>query len=215
MDKGRLEAFTDGVLAIVITIMVLETRTPDGYDHAAITAALPAFLAYALSYVSVGIVWNNHPHIRQATECVDGRVLWANLFLLFWVSLIPLLIRWMNETRFAAPPTAADGAALALVTIAISCSKKRSSPAMVRFEARRGDRRRMEGLADAGDLRGGGGAGLRQPMDRHRALCPRRAVVVHPRSADRGGAVGCDEPWSNGPIVIASGATQPRRREVA
>jgi TMEM175 potassium channel family protein len=116
MEKGRLEAFTDGVLAIVITIMVLETRTPDGYDLAAILAALPAFFAYALSYVNVGIVWNNHHHIMQATERVNGQVLWANLFLLFWVSLIPLMIRWMNDTHFAAPPTAAYGVTLVMVT---------------------------------------------------------------------------------------------------
>jgi uncharacterized membrane protein len=116
MDKGRLEAFTDGVLAIVITIMVLETRTPDGYDLSAILAALPAFFAYALSYVNVGIVWNNHHHIMQATERVNGQVLWANLFLLFWVSLIPLMIRWMNDTHFAAPPTAAYGVTLVMVT---------------------------------------------------------------------------------------------------
>ena len=112
MEKGRLEAFTDGVLAIVITIMVLETRTPDGYDLSAILAALPAFFAYALSYVNVGIVWNNHHHIMHATERVNGQVLWANLFLLFWVSLIPLMIRWMNDTHFAAPPTAAYGVTL-------------------------------------------------------------------------------------------------------
>jgi uncharacterized membrane protein len=118
MEKGRLEAFTDGVLAIVITVMVLETKTPDGYDLPAIAASAPAFLAYALSYVNVGIVWNNHHHIMQATERVNGVVLWANLFLLFWVSLIPLLIRWMNETHFAAPPTAAYGVVLALVTVA-------------------------------------------------------------------------------------------------
>jgi uncharacterized membrane protein len=118
MNKGRLEAFTDGVLAIVITIMVLETKTPDGYDLAAMWAALPAFAAYALSYVNVGIIWNNHHHIMQATQRVNGRVLWANLFLLFWVSLIPLTIRWMNETHFAPPPTAAYGIVLALVAIA-------------------------------------------------------------------------------------------------
>jgi uncharacterized membrane protein len=118
MNKGRLEAFTDGVIAIVITIMVLETKTPDGYDLAAIVAALPAAAVYALSYVNVGIIWNNHHHIMQATQRVSGQVLWANLFLLFWVSLIPLMIRWMNETHFAPPPTAAYGIVLALVAIA-------------------------------------------------------------------------------------------------
>src|SRR5271155_780433 len=100
-----MEGFSDGVLATIITIMVLETKAPEGFDVAAIWAALPSFLVYALSFVNVGIIWNNHHHIMQATEKVDGRILWSNLFLLFWVSLIPLLIRWMGETHFAAPPT--------------------------------------------------------------------------------------------------------------
>jgi uncharacterized membrane protein len=114
MDKGRLEAFTDGVIAIIITIMVLEIKVPAGSDLASLRSGIPILLAYALSYVNVGIFWNNHHHMLQATERVDGLVLWSNLMLLFWISLMPFTIRWMDETHFAAAPTAAYGAVLVL-----------------------------------------------------------------------------------------------------
>jgi uncharacterized membrane protein len=122
MEKGRLEAFTDGVIAIIITIMVLEMKVPAGTDRAAILAALPVFLAYAISYVNVGLFWNNHHHMLQITECVNGRVLWANLFLLFWMSLIPFVIRWIDDvwhatSRLAAAPTAAYGVVLSFASI--------------------------------------------------------------------------------------------------
>ena len=107
MDKGRLEAFTDGVIAIIITIMVLEMKVPHGADLAALQSSLPVFLAYVLSYINVGIFWNNHHHMLHATERIDGRVLWANLFLLFWLSLIPFVIRWIDETGYTALPSAA------------------------------------------------------------------------------------------------------------
>jgi uncharacterized membrane protein len=113
MSKGRLEAFTDGVIAIIITIMVLELKVPQGSDLAALFSSLPIFLAYVLSFINVGIFWNNHHHMLHATEHVDGRVLWSNLFLLFWLSLVPFVIRWMDETHFAALPTAAYGVVLA------------------------------------------------------------------------------------------------------
>jgi uncharacterized membrane protein len=113
MSKGRLEAFTDGVIAIIITIMVLELKVPQGSDAAALYASLPVFLAYVLSFVNVGIFWNNHHHMLHATEHVDGRVLWSNLFLLFWLSLVPFVIRWMDESNFTALPTAAYGVVLA------------------------------------------------------------------------------------------------------
>jgi uncharacterized membrane protein len=118
MSKGRLEAFTDGVIAIIITIMVLEMKVPQGADLHALEAGLPVFLAYALSYANVGIFWSNHHHVLHASERVDGKVLWANLFLLFWLSLLPFVIRWMDETDFAALPTAAYGAILVMSTIA-------------------------------------------------------------------------------------------------
>jgi uncharacterized membrane protein len=117
MDKGRLEAFTDGVIAIIITIMVLEIKVPHGADFAAWQSSLPVFLAYVLSYVNVGIFWNNHHHMLHATNRVDGKVLWANLFLLFWLSLVPFVIRWMDETGFTALPTAAYGLVLAMAAI--------------------------------------------------------------------------------------------------
>src|SRR6202042_2750264 len=118
MGKQRLEAFTDGVLAIVITIMVLEIKVPAGPSLAALGAGVPILLTYALSFVNVGIFWNNHHHMLHATERVNGTVLWANLLLLFWMSLVPFAIRWMDDTRFAAAPTAAYGAVLAMAGIA-------------------------------------------------------------------------------------------------
>jgi len=117
MDTGRLEAFTDGVIAIVITIMVLEMKAPEGSGFAALTAGTPIFLAYVLSYVNVGIFWNNHHHMLHATERVDGNVLWANLFLLFWISLMPFSIRWMNEAHYTGLPTAAYGVALMMASL--------------------------------------------------------------------------------------------------
>ena len=114
MDKGRLEAFTDGVIAIIITIMVLEIKVPGGSDLASLRSGIPILLAYALSYANVGIFWNNHHHMLQATERVDGWVLWSNLLLLFWLSLMPFTIRWMDDTHFAAAPTASYGAVLVL-----------------------------------------------------------------------------------------------------
>jgi uncharacterized membrane protein len=118
MDKQRLEAFTDGVIAVIITIMVLELKVPSGSSFSALTSSLPVFLAYVLSFANVGIFWNNHHHMLHITECINGTVLWANLFLLFWLSLVPFVIRWMDETHFAAAPTAAYGVILAMAAIA-------------------------------------------------------------------------------------------------
>ncbi len=118
MEKQRLEAFTDGVMAVIITIMVLELKVPSGSDFLSLTSSLPVFLAYALSFTNVGIFWNNHHHMLQITECINGMVLWANLFLLFWLSLVPFVIRWMDETHFSAAPTAAYGIVLAMAAIA-------------------------------------------------------------------------------------------------
>lgn len=114
MNKGRMEAFTDGVMAVIITILVLEIRAPAGATFAALAAEIPNLAAYALTFVMVGIYWNNHHHMLQATARVNGAVLWANLFLLFWLSLFPLVIRWANATNFASLPVAAYGAILLL-----------------------------------------------------------------------------------------------------
>ena len=101
MGKGRLEAFSDGVLAIIITIMVLEMKVPHGTDIVALKPMLPVFLSYVLSFVNIGIYWNNHHHFMHAVKRVDGKVLWANLHLLFWLSLLPFATGWMGENHFA------------------------------------------------------------------------------------------------------------------
>lgn len=118
MTKGRLEAFSDGVLAILITIMVLELAAPHEADLAALFSLLPVFLSYVLSFVFLGIYWNNHHHLLQAARQVDGRVLWANLHLLFWLSLIPFVTAWMGENEFATWPVAFYGIILLLAGIA-------------------------------------------------------------------------------------------------
>jgi len=109
MSKGRLEAFSDGVIAIIITIMVLELRTPHGTDLAALRPLLPKFACYAVSFVFLAIYWNNHHHMLQATRHVDGRILWANVHLLFWLSLFPFATAWTGESHFAPVPVAAYG----------------------------------------------------------------------------------------------------------
>lgn len=109
MGKNRLEAFSDGVLAIVITIMVLELKVPHGEDLAALEPLLPVFLSYVLSFVYVGIYWNNHHHMLHTARRVGGGILWANLHLLFWLSLFPFITGWMGENHFAPLPTAIYG----------------------------------------------------------------------------------------------------------
>src|SRR5947208_11897555 len=112
MSKGRLEAFSDGVFAVLITIMVLELKVPHGADAEALGPLLPVFLTYVLSFVFLGIYWNNHHHMLQATERVNGAILWANLHLLFWLSLTPFVTGWMGENHFASLPTAVYGIVL-------------------------------------------------------------------------------------------------------
>jgi uncharacterized membrane protein len=118
VSKGRLEAFSDGVFAILITIMVLELKVPHGDDWHALTPLLPAFLTYALSFVFLGIYWTNHHHMLQMADGITGGILWANLHLLFWLSLIPFVTGWMGENHFAKVPTAAYGCVLLLCSIA-------------------------------------------------------------------------------------------------
>ena len=114
MSKGRLEAFSDGVIAILITIMVLELKVPHGADLRALSVLTPVLSSYVLSFVFLGIYWNNHHHLFQAVKRVDGRVLWANLHLLFWLSLVPFVTAWMGENPGASVPVATYGAVLLL-----------------------------------------------------------------------------------------------------
>ena len=109
MGTDRLEAFSDGVLAVIITIMVLELHAPHSPDLAALAESLPTFLGYVLSFVYIGIYWNNHHHLFQATDRISGAVMWANNFLLFWLSLVPFVTDWMDETHFATIPVAIYG----------------------------------------------------------------------------------------------------------
>jgi uncharacterized membrane protein len=118
MGRGRLEAFSDGVLAIIITIMVLELKVPHGADLGALGPLIPVFLSYVLSFIFIGIYWSNHHHLFQAVRHVDGRILWANLHLLFWLSLIPFVTGWMGENHFAAWPVALYGTVLLSAAIA-------------------------------------------------------------------------------------------------
>src|SRR5262245_46789620 len=104
MTKGRLEAFSDGVIAIVLTIMVLELKAPHEGDALALRPLVPAFVSYVLSFIYIGIYWNNHHHLLHAAKSVNGRILWANLHLLFWLSLVPVATAWMGETHFAPLP---------------------------------------------------------------------------------------------------------------
>jgi uncharacterized membrane protein len=118
MSKGRLEAFSDGVIAIIITIMVLELKVPHGTDFAALEPLLPVFLSYLLSFVYVAIYWNNHHHLFHTVEHVNGPIMWANIHLLFWQSLVPFVTGWMGENHFEALPTALYGFVLLMSAIA-------------------------------------------------------------------------------------------------
>ncbi len=118
MGKARLEAFSDGVIAILITIMVLELKVPHGDDLHAVIPLLPVFLSYVLSFVYLGIYWNNHHHMLHATQRVTGPMLWANLHLLFWLSLVPIATGWMGENHFAPVPTAVYGVVMLMAAVA-------------------------------------------------------------------------------------------------
>jgi len=118
MGKGRMEAFTDGVLAVIITILVLEIKVPHDADPAALAPLVPVFLSYVLSFVMIGIYWNNHHHMFHAVQRCNGATLWANLHLLFWLSLVPFVTGWMDENHFAPLTVAAYGAVLLCAAIA-------------------------------------------------------------------------------------------------
>jgi uncharacterized membrane protein len=120
MEKNRLEAFSDGVIAIIITIMVLELKVPHGSDFASLEPLLPVFLSYVLSFIYVGIYWNNHHHMLQTVQHVTGGMLWANLHLLFWLSLFPFASGWLGENHFAAMPSALYGLVLLMAALAYS-----------------------------------------------------------------------------------------------
>jgi uncharacterized membrane protein len=135
ISKTRLEAFSDGVIAIIITIMVLELRPPEGVHLAALTPILPTFLAYVLSFIYVGIYWNNHHHLFRAAGGICGSVMWSNLHLLFWLSIIPLATAWMEQSHFACVPVAAYG----VVLLATALAFKILAACLVQHEGRQSD----------------------------------------------------------------------------
>ncbi len=124
METDRLKAFSDGVIAILITILVLELRAPEGHDFASLVALWPVFLAYVLSFTFLAIYWNNHHHLLYACERVNGAVLWANMHLLFWLSLLPFTTAWMDESDFATAPTATHGFVLLMAALAYGFLKR-------------------------------------------------------------------------------------------
>ncbi|WP_163715338.1 TMEM175 family protein [Mangrovibacterium lignilyticum] len=125
MNKGRLEAFSDGVLAIIITIMVLEIKVPHGHELSDLKPLIPIFLSYVLSFIYIGIYWNNHHHMLQTVKHVSGDVLWANLHLLFWLSLIPFVTGWLGENKFKAMPMALYGIILLMAALAYFLLQRR------------------------------------------------------------------------------------------
>jgi hypothetical protein len=191
MTKGRLEAFSDGVVAIIITIMVLELKVPHGEDLESLRPLAHDFLAYVLSFLYVGIYWNNHHHLLHAAHHVDGRILWTNLHLLFWLSLFPFANHWIGETDFAAMPIVAYGGVLLMAGSPIGAGERALGAPRPGLGARARDRPRRQGQPLARELRArhrGGGARL--PLARVRDLLRRGARLVHPRPAHRARARG-------------------------
>jgi hypothetical protein len=172
LGTARVEAFSDGVMAVIITIMALELRAPEGASLEAVRERLPGLLVYVLSFVMIGIYWNNHHHLLRAAERISGAAMWANLFLLFWLSLIPVLTEWLRDQYLHPLPAATYGAGPG------------PGPAQRPGVGGGGGHRvRPQGLSVAGAVRGRGRARLREPLDRLRLLCGRGHHLVHPRPA--------------------------------
>ena len=190
-DTGRLEAFSDGVIAIIITIMVLELKVPHGADLAALRPLIPVLVSYVLSFVYLGIYWNNHHHMFHAAERVNGRILWANLHLLFWLSLVPFVTGWMGENDFAAVAGRALRGVLLMAGLAYFVLARRlTAHHGTRLEAGAGHRQGRQGNGVARHLRGGHSAVVSSTVDRFRALRGGRADVVRPGPPHRAGLRG-------------------------
>ena len=215
MSKGRLEAFSDGVLAIIITIMVLELRPPEGTTLEALRPLVPVFISYVLSFAVVGIYWNNHHHLFQAVRVVNGRVLWANLLLLFSLSLLPFGTAWMGEHEFASVPVAVYGvillgAAMAYFVLVQALLRAQPDDAPL---ARR-DRQRREGQAVAGAVRGGDPGRARRAAGGVRGLRVRGADLDRARHPHRANAGPLSAAVRRSP-PIQSRTTRERTRHLA
>ncbi len=183
MEKNRLEAFSDGVIAIIITIMVLELKAPHGTELADLKELLPVFLSYLLSFVYVGIYWNNHHHLFQSTKKVTGSILWANLHLLFWLSLFPFTTAWIGENHLAATPGSDLWGSAGAGGNGVLCPATRNYfRAGRQFPAGGGIGQRLERKTLARTLFGRHSAGIFKSMDRDQPVCVCRADVVYSRS---------------------------------
>jgi len=213
MKKNRLEAFSDGVIAIIITIMVLEMKVPHGADLPALTPVLPVFLSYLLSFVYVGIYWNNHHHMFQVVTLVNGAVLWANLHLLFWLSLLPFTAGWMGENHFERWPTILYGLNLLFCALAYSilqtCTIRRRGPGSLLAEAwRRFQRQDLPGV-----VRSGHRLGMADPrLDRHGVFRDHGVDVAGARPAHGAGFRRTYEMESVILLMRAVHASRPPRR---
>ena len=187
MGKGRLEAFSDGVIAIIITIMVLELQGAARRRRStALRPLAPVFLSYVLSFVFLGIYWNNHHHLLPRGRCVNGRILWANLHLLFWLSLVPFVTHWMGEPHFAALPVAAYGGVFFLSGVAYLILQRTIISAQGRgSRLRDAVGRDAKGQTLRRHVCPGDHSLVRQYWRRDDDLCPGRAPLAHSRSADR------------------------------
>ena len=199
MSKGRLEAFSDGVIAIIITIMVLELTPPHEATLGALRPLIPTFLSYVLSYVFLGIYWSNHHHLLQAIKHVDGRVLWANLHLLLWLSLVPFVTAWMGENHFQAWPVALYGIVMFFAGDRVFHSREMSRlsarPGLGPGDGRRAGYQRQD---LAGDLPGGDSTRLCERGAGVRAVCPGGGDVARAGSADRENAASVDRDQESG-----------------
>jgi uncharacterized membrane protein len=172
MTKGRLEAFSDGVIAIIITIMVLEMKVPHGDRLEDLVPLVPTFLSYVLSFIYVGIYWNNHHHMLQAATTVTGAMMWANLYLLFWLSLFPFATGWMGQNHFTAAPTALYGAVLLMAAVAyLVLQQAIHSRPRARFNSQKGSRARLEGKAIISAVCRGDPCNVTCNLDRSGGLC--------------------------------------------
>jgi len=165
MNSNRLEAFSDGVLAIIITIMVLELKVPHGTDLKELEPVLPVFLSYILSFIYVGIYWNNHHHMMHAVQKVNGGILWANLHLLFWLSLIPFVTGWLGENHFAELPMALYGVVLLMAAIAYFILQNRILAVQGKFIASKSIGKRFKRKSLANNLYRCNYCFLLQPLD--------------------------------------------------
>src|SRR5690348_16517262 len=185
MRAGRIVGFSDGVIAIAITVMVLKLRSPAGTGAASLLAQLPVFSSYVLSFVYLGIYWSNHHNLFQAVERVNGAVLWANLHLLFWLTLVPFTTAWMGENHFAAWPTAVYGIVLLLAGVAYYILVRALVALHGKTSALAGARPPVQGQAVRADVRRRDSVGIRVPVGRRCAVCHGRDHVADSRSPHR------------------------------